>query len=160
MRPAPALVPTPSAPIGAQDRPATGARRLRSAAGCTAPGQAVVEAAVAFPLLLMMALALVQFALYAHAAHVVAAAAEEGARVAAADDGSLQDGVAQARALLRAGLGPSASGVDLRAADDGQAVTLAVTGQLRLVIPWSADASLPLSARAVVAKERFRAGGA
>jgi Flp pilus assembly protein TadG len=134
--------------------------RLRRAASGAEGGQAVVEAAVAFPVLLMMALALVQFALYAHAAHVVAAAAQEGARVAAAEDGALEEGVAQAQALLRAGLGPTADGVSLRAAEDGQAVSLAVTGQLRLVIPWSADASLPLSARAVVAKERFRAGGA
>src|SRR5689334_14542308 len=70
-------------------------------------GQALVEAAVAFPLLLMMAIALVQFGLYAHASHVVMAAAQEGARVAAAEDGGLHAGVAQAQAVLQAGLGPT-----------------------------------------------------
>jgi hypothetical protein len=108
----------------------------------------------------MVALAVVQLALYAHAGQVVAAAAHEGARSAAADGGSLEDGVALAQQLLRAGLGPSAGAIGLRATDDGQRVTLSATGQMPLVIPWAADAGLPLSSTAAVSKERFRAGGA
>ena len=123
-------------------------------------GQALVEAALVFPILLMSAIALVQFGLYAHAEQVITAAAQEGARAAAAEDGSVQDGVAQAQALLQAGLGPSAGDVNLRAVDDGQTVTFTCTGQWRLAIPWSTNASVPLAARVVVAKERFRAGGA
>ena len=122
-------------------------------------GDALVETAVTLPLLLLVTLALVQFSIYAHAQQVVAAAAQEGARVAAADGQVLESGVSHAQALLSAGLGQSARGVALRAADDGEAVTVDAWGQLRLVVPWVGDASLPLSARAVVSKERFRASG-
>ena len=123
-------------------------------------GAALVETAITMPLLLMVALAIVQFALYAHAGHVVAAAAQEGARVAAASGGSLEEGVALAQELLRAGLGPKAGEIGLRATDDGQVITVSATGQLGVVIPWTVDAGLPLSATASISKERFRAGGA
>ena len=135
-------------------------RRASSRPWETERGDAVVEAAVTLPLLLIVALALVQFALYAHARHVVAAAAQEGARAAAAEGASLEEGVGYAQDLLRAGLGQTAGSISLRAVDDGQQVTVAAAGQLPMVIPWVADAGLPLSATAAVAKERFRAGGA
>lgn len=122
-------------------------------------GSTVVETAVTLPLLLMVTLALVQFAVYAHATHVVAAAAQEGARAAAAEGASLEEGVAYAQELLRAGLGQTAGAVGLRAEDDGQSVTVSATGELRTIIPWVAGAGLPLTARAAVSKERFRAGG-
>ena len=122
-------------------------------------GDALVEAAITLPILLMVALAIVQFSLYAHASHVVVAAAQEGARAAAAEGGSLEEGVAYAQDLLRAGLGQRAEGIGLRGTDDGQSVTLSATGHLPMVIPWVADGGLPLSATAAVAKERFRAGG-
>ena len=149
--------------------PQNGRGRGRTATGRTLPptfhrsfgeaGEALVEGAITLPVLLLVAVALVQFALFAHARHVMAAAAQEGARVAAAEDQTLADGVAHARALLEAGLGHTATAVSVHAWDDGQAITTTATGQLRLVIPWVADASLPLSAQAVVSKERFRAGG-
>ena len=49
-------------------------------------GQALVETAIAFPLLLIAALGLVQFALFYHAQNVVTGAVQEGARVAAAEE--------------------------------------------------------------------------
>ena len=158
--PAAARVRTTASPLAAALRPGAAGPPSPAWLAAGGRGQALVEAALVFPVLLVSAIALVQFGLYAHAQQVVTAAAQEGARVAAAEDGRLQDGVAQAQALLQAGLGPSAGGVNLRSADDGQVVTLAASGRWRLAIPWSADASLPLSARAVVARERFRAGGA
>jgi hypothetical protein len=130
--------------------------RGRSAGG--ERGQAMVEAAVVFPLLLLVAIGLVQLALFAHAQHVVTVAVQEGARVAAAEDRALPDGVGQAQALLRAGLGRSAGEVALNGLDGGDIVVLEAQGRLRTIIPWVADASLPLGARAVMSKERFRAG--
>ena len=121
-------------------------------------GQAMVEAAVAFPVLLMVAIGLVQFALYYHAQNVVTGAVQDGARVAAAEDRTVADGVAHAQALLRAGLGQSAGAVAVRGSDGGDAVAVEAQGRLRTIIPWVADASLPLAARAVVSKERFRVG--
>lgn len=122
-------------------------------------GQAVAEAAVAFPLLLMLAIALVQFALFTHAQHVVTAAVQDGARVAAYEDRTVRDGVTYAQSLLEAGLGPTAADVTLRGTDSGDVVTMEAQGRLRLIVPWVGDASVPLQARAVVSKERFRPGG-
>lgn len=128
------------------------------AAGGSERGQAMVEAAVAFPLLLLVAIGLVQFALFAHASNVVMGAVQDGARVAASGDRTLHDGVAHAQALLQAGLGRSAGDVALSAADRGEVVVVEAQGRLRTIIPWVADASLPLNARAVMSKEHFRVG--
>ena len=122
-------------------------------------GQAVVEAAVAFPLLLMLAIALVQFALFTHAQHVVTAAVQDGARVAAHDGQTVRDGVEYAQSLLEAGLGRTAADVSLNGADGSDVVVLEARGRLSMIIPWVGDGSLPLQARAIVSKERFRPGG-
>lgn len=121
-------------------------------------GQGMVEAAITFPLLLMTAIGLVQFALFAHAQNVVTGAVQDGARVAASEDRSLADGVTHTRALLEAGLGGSVDNVSINGTDRSDAVAVEAHGRLRLVIPWAANATLPLGARSVVSKERFRAG--
>ena len=121
-------------------------------------GQGMVEAAITFPLLLMTAIGLVQFALFAHAQNVVTGAVQDGARVAASDDRSLADGVTHTRALLEAGLGRSVDDVAINGTDRSDAVAVEARGRLRLIIPWAADATLPLGARSLVSKERFRAG--
>lgn len=132
-------------------------KAVRSLAGAE-QGQALVEAAVVLPLLLTVAVGLVQFALFYHAQNVVTGAVQDGARVAAAQDRLVADGVAHADALLRAGLGRSAGELAVRGIDGGDAVAIEAQGRLRTIIPWAADASLPLGARSVVSKERFRAG--
>ena len=121
-------------------------------------GQAMVEGAVALPMLLLSAIALVQFSIFVHARHVIMAAVQDGARVAAATNRTLGEGAAHTRALLDAGLGRSATGVEVRAYDWGDTVAIEAHGRLRTMIPWTADATLPLEARSVVSKERFRAG--
>ena len=119
----------------------------------------MVEAAITFPLLILLTVALLQFFLYTHEQQVITAAVQDGARVAAAADGTLSDGVVHAQAIMRAGLGQNAAEIALRATDDGDVVTLQAQGRLRTIIPWVADSTLPLEARAVVSKERFRPGG-
>ena len=118
----------------------------------------MVEAAIAFPVLVMLMLGLVQFALYVHAQNVVTGAVQDGARVASVEDGSLSDGIARAQILLQAGLGADAGQVTLSGAESGDAVTIVAQGHLHLIIPWVMDATLPLQARATVEKERFHAG--
>ena len=118
----------------------------------------MVEAAIAFPLLLIVAIALVQFAVFYHAQNVVVGAVQDGARVAAAEDRTLADGVNHARALLQAGLGPKAAEIGVQGIDGGDAVAVEARGELRTIIPWVADARLPLWARSVMSKEQFRAG--
>lgn len=118
----------------------------------------MVESALALPLLLLVAIGLVQFALFAHAQQVVTAAVQEGARVAASESRTLAEGVAQAQTLLRAGLGRSAETVTVQGSDDGLVVVIGAQGQLRAMIPWAADVWLPLSAQAAMHKEGFHAG--
>jgi Flp pilus assembly protein TadG len=120
-------------------------------------GQVLAETAIALPVLLLVAIGLVQFALYDHARNVVTIAVQDGARLAAAEDRTLDEGVAHAQILLRAGLGPSAERVAVEGRDEQGTVTVRAQGQLRTVIPWVADASLPLAARATVSREQFRA---
>jgi hypothetical protein len=117
-----------------------------------------VEAAITFPLLLMTAIGLVQFALFAHAQTVVIGSVQDGARVAASEDRSLADGVGHTRALLEAGLGRSVDSVSVSGTEAPDGVVVEAKGRLRLIFPWAADAALPLGARSVVSKERFRAG--
>lgn len=120
-------------------------------------GQALVETAIAFPILLLIALVLVQFALFYEAESVVTGSVQDGARVAAAEGGTVGDGVTHAEAVLRAGLGHSAAGVTVQGSDGGAVVMIEARGQLRLILPWPGGGSLPLEARAIMSKERFRA---
>ena len=121
-------------------------------------GQGMVEAAITFPLLLLTAIGLVQFALFAHAQSVLTVVVQDGARVAASEDRSLADGLSHARALVEAGLGRSVEDMAVSGTDGADTVSVEARGRLRLIIPWVADARLPLAARSVVSKERFRAG--
>lgn len=132
-----------------------GLSRLRRFAWDEA-GTSMVETAIAFPLLILVAVGVVQFALFVHAQNVVLAAAQDGARVAAAEDRTVGEGVAHAQALLRAGLGASAEAVSARGAEDGEVVMVETQGRLRLILPWFGDASLPLHAQAAMTKEHFR----
>ncbi len=120
-----------------------------------------MEAAIALGLLLTVLVALVQFALYVHARNIVAAAAQEGARVAAAEGTTLDDGKAHARRLLAAGLGQSAASPEVRTEQDleAQTVTVEAQGRLRVIIPLVPSSSLPLRSRATMSKEQFRPQG-
>ncbi len=118
-------------------------------------GQAMVEVAVTLPLLLLVALGLVQFALVAHAHNVVTGAAQDGARVAAAVDRTTEDGEAHARTLLRAGLG-SGTRVYVDGWEYPQVVVMTARAELRPIIPWTPTASIPVAAEAQMSKERFR----
>lgn len=113
---------------------------------------------MAFSVLVLLALALVQLALYVHAENVAIGACQDGARVSAAADGTVGDGVTTAQALLQAGLGRDASDMTVRGSAGGDTVVVEAQGQLRLILPWVGDPALPLHARAVMVKERFDAG--
>lgn len=119
-------------------------------------GQALIEGAIAFVLLTMVALALVQFALFVHAQNVVIGSVQDGARAASGQEGTLGGGIERARSLVRAGLGSDADGVKVTGITDGNTVTIDARGNLRLIVPWVGDAGVPLRARAVSQKEKFR----
>src|ERR1043166_3285441 len=100
-----------------------------------APARALVEAAVVFPLVVLLLLVLVQGALYVHARHVVLGAAREGAHVAASEqatiDEALADGRARAESVLAAGLGGYAANLQvLDPTDDGGSVVVRIQGSM------------------------------
>ena len=118
----------------------------------------MIETALAMPVLLMAAIGLLQFAIFYHSQNVLTEAVQEGARVAAQEDSTVDDGVAYAKVLLKAGIGPEADQMQVQGIDGGNAVAVQAQGKLRLIIPWAVNAGLPLWSRAVVSKEKFRVG--
>ncbi|MGH7378229.1 MAG: TadE/TadG family type IV pilus assembly protein, partial [Candidatus Methylomirabilales bacterium] len=72
-------------------------------------GTAALELALVTPALMLLVLGVLQFGLWYHAQNVVETAALEGARVAAAEDGSVAAGMARALQVLRDGLGQAAA---------------------------------------------------
>jgi Flp pilus assembly protein TadG len=126
-------------------------------------GAALTETALTLPLLLLVILGLVQFALVVHGRHVVTVAAQESARLAAGQGRTLEEGAAYGVTLLGAGLGRSAARLTVAVAYEspaGDAVVATVAGTLPVVAPMpGADrAGWPVRATARVRTERFRAG--
>src|SRR4030042_1636464 len=78
-------------------------------------GQTMVELALVLPVLLAILIGVVQFALVYHAKDVATTAAQEGARLAAAEGRTPTEGAARAREVLDSGLGRRAGGVARRA---------------------------------------------
>lgn len=117
-------------------------------------GSAAVELVLLTPLLMICVLVVVQFALWQHARQVLLAAAQEGARVARAQDGTAEEGRARAFDYIEQ-IGPdlvSSPAVDVERSLD--IVSVQVRGQAVNIVP-----GLPLRVTATSAGpvERFRA---
>src|SRR5207244_8899220 len=93
-----------------------------------AAGQGTVALALCLPLVVLLLVVLIQGAVYVHALHVAASAAQEGARAAAADGATLADGEAYARALLGAGLGRAGRDLAVEVDADSDTVWVEVRG--------------------------------
>jgi hypothetical protein len=121
--------------------------------------QAMVEFVLGLPLLLALSLGASQLVLYAHAGDVVTSAAQEGARIAAEDGRSDEEGYARAQVLVTAGLGSSVGPTQVTIGGDDQVVRIQIDTVLHPVVPLPVSVGLPLHAQAWVARERFRPGG-
>jgi len=121
--------------------------------------QALVESALVLPLVIVLALGVLQVVLYSHARDVLTSAVQEGARLAAEDGRGLDDGYARAAALVTAGLGTSVDPVRLDGRLDADIVALRVDASLRPILPLPLVESLPIHAEGRVARERFRPAG-
>jgi Flp pilus assembly protein TadG len=115
-------------------------------------GAVSVELVLATPLLLLLLLAIVQFALWSHATHIAQAAASQGLAAARVQDGSAAEGSAAAQRVLdQLGRGPlTNSSVDT--SGDAAVASVRVTGEASMVIPLL---RLPVHAEAVGPVERF-----
>ncbi|MFY1659344.1 TadE/TadG family type IV pilus assembly protein [Micromonospora sp. WMMD1274] len=109
----------------------TGLRRRRR----RDEGAASVELVLATPLLLLLIMAGVQFALWAHARHMAQAAANEGVQSARAYHSSAAAGKADTEALLRDLSGGSLTGTAVTASRSATTATITITGRASSVIP-------------------------
>ena len=99
-------------------------------------GAATTELVLATPALLFMLMLLVQFGLWFHAVHVARAAAQEGARAARVEGGTLAAGEDRARDFL-GNVAPRLIDVDLvEATAEGDEVRVEVRGTVIEVVPF------------------------
>ena len=121
-------------------------------------GESMVEFALVLPLLLLVLIGVVQFALVHHAQNVATTAAQEGARRGAAEGGDVA--VAEERTLdvLRSGLGRLGDGFAVAADESEESVTVTTSGSYPFIIPWLGSETIPIDAAAEMRKEGFRSG--
>ena len=108
-------------------RPAPRRRRDRGAASG--------ELVLATPLLGLLLMAAVQFALWQHASHMAQAAANEGVQTARAYGSSATAGRTDTEALLRDLSGGALSGTSVTASRSATSATVTITGRAESVIP-------------------------
>jgi Flp pilus assembly protein TadG len=126
-------------------------RRQRSPEG----GSATLEMVLATPLLLLLLLAIVQFALWQHAIHIADAAAQEGARAARLHGGTAHGGAARTAEFL-AQLSPTIlTHPQIVARRDANTARVQVTGQALMLIP---GLHLPVRVASQGEVEAFRPG--
>jgi Flp pilus assembly protein TadG len=130
-------------------------------------GVSTVEAAVSFPLIVLVLVLTVEAAMYLHARSVVVWAAREGAHAGALEHASMDEAIADGRqrteSLLVAGLGGYARDVEaIDVEDDGGNILVEVRGAYSFAVlgpGGSARLALPLDARARASYEVFRPQG-
>lgn len=110
------------------------------------------------PLLLIVLVGAAQFAVVQHARVVAETAAIEGARVAAAEGNTLDDGALRTRSVLEAGLGATGTAFEVTAEAQGDVVIARASGTYPLFIPWITRLELPIESSGEAWKEGFRGG--
>ena len=103
---------------------------------------------------MVVVLGAAQFGLWWHAQHVVLAAAQDAARLAAAEDGTPAAGRARALDLLQVGLGRDAAGATVQLHRDGELASATVTGRLQPLLPIGQGIRLRATAHSFA--EHFR----
>jgi Flp pilus assembly protein TadG len=117
-------------------------------------GIATIEFVTVVWVFLLVVLGAAQFGLWWHAQHVVLAAAQDAARLAAAEDGTPAAGRARALDLLHAGLGRDAAHATVQVQRDGELASATVTGRLQPLLPFGDGIRLRATAHSFA--EHFR----
>jgi Flp pilus assembly protein TadG len=115
-------------------------------------GSVSVELVIATPLLLLMLLAIIQFALWSHATHIAQAAASQGLAAARAQDGTAAAGSASAQQMLNQLDAGPLTGASVNADRSVVSASVRISGTATSVIPFL---HLPVHAEAVGPVERF-----
>jgi Flp pilus assembly protein TadG len=138
-------------PQRATRSPAAGRNRLRRALHGDR-GSVSAELVIATPLLLLMVLAIVQFALWSHATHIAQTASSQGLAAARVQNATAAQGTTGAQHVLdQLGRGPlTNTRIDTRRGAD--AASIRVSGEASAVIPFL---HLAVHAEAAGPVERF-----
>ena len=119
-------------------------------------GAVSAELVIATPLLLLLIMGVIQFALWEHAEHVATAVAQQGVGVGRLQDETAAAGQQEAQSVLDQ-LGPSVlTGTTITATRTGAMTTVTVTGHAESIIGLF---TLPVKATAAGATEIFTVPG-
>ncbi|WP_442974217.1 TadE/TadG family type IV pilus assembly protein [Saccharothrix sp. NRRL B-16348] len=116
-------------------------------------GSVTAELVIATPLLLLMLLAIVQFALWSHATHIAQAAASQGLAAARVQNGTAATGTARAHQVLDQFAGGPLTGAEVTADRGVSAASVRISGTATTVVPFLRG--LPVRAEAAGPVERF-----
>jgi hypothetical protein len=117
-------------------------------------GLATVEFTAVVWLFLLIVLGAAQFGLWWHAQHVVLGAAQDAARLVAADGATPAAGHTRARELLQAGLGRDAATAQVQVRRGLEVTQVTVSARLRPLLPIGGGIRLRATAHSHT--ERFR----
>ncbi|MFD0201420.1 MULTISPECIES: TadE/TadG family type IV pilus assembly protein [Saccharothrix] len=115
-------------------------------------GSVSAELVIATPLLLLLLLAIVQFALWSHATHIAQAAASQGLAVARSQNGTAAAGTSSAQQLLDQLASGPLTGSTVTSDRTADSASVRVSGTATSVVPFL---SLPVHAEAAGPVERF-----
>lgn len=115
-------------------------------------GAASAELVITTPLLLLMLLAIVQFALWSHATHIAQAAASQGLAAARAQNGTTAAGTSSAQQILDQLAAGPLRGATVSTDRGAASASVRINGTATSVVPLL---SLPVHAEAVGPVERF-----
>lgn len=116
-------------------------------------GAAATEVALLTPLLLLILMLIVQFALWEHATHVAKAAALEGVGSARLEGASVADGERRANVMLDQLGDRLITGTHVTVTRTATVATVSVTGTVQEVVPGM---HLPVKATSTAPVEAFR----
>ena len=127
-------------------------RLLRRALVRDERGAVSAELVIATPLLLLLIMGVIQFALWEHAEHVATAVAQQGVAVGRLQDETAAAGQQEAQGVLDQ-LGPSVlTGTTITATRTGAMTTVTVTGHAESIVGLF---TLPVKATAAGATENY-----
>lgn len=120
-------------------------------------GSVSAELVVAIPLLLLMIMLVVQFALWQHGIHIAQAAADRGVTAARIEGGTASAGTLEAQTVLSQ-LGQSIVVMpNVQVIRDADTASVVITGSAETVVP---GLTLPIRAQASGPVEQFRPASA
>ena len=132
--------------------PSQGRRARHRVLGRSERGAVAAELVIATPLLLLLIMGVIQFALWEHAVHIATAVAQQGVSVGRLQGESAEAGQAEARSVLDQ-LGTTVlSGTTITVTKTNQMTTVTVTGHAESIVGIF---SLPVAATASGASESF-----